>query len=55
MTNIIIDTSVLLTLIKNEPGSATIEPFLGEMVTSSIVISETATVLVSFKITPREY
>ena len=51
MSKVILDSSALLALIKNEPGSAIIEQLLGHVVMSSINIAEVATILLNANVT----
>ena len=41
MSKFILDASALLALLKNEPGADKVEPLLGQIVMSSINVSET--------------
>ena len=45
MNKVILDSSALLALIKNEEGSSVVEELLGSMIMSSINISEVASIL----------
>ncbi|MBW8308230.1 MAG: PIN domain-containing protein [Candidatus Paracaedibacteraceae bacterium] len=45
MSKVILDTSALLALIKNEPGASTVEDLLGQIVMSTLSLSEAATTL----------
>ncbi|AIK96310.1 PIN domain-containing protein [Candidatus Odyssella acanthamoebae] len=45
MSKVILDASALLALIKNEHGASTLEGLLGQIVMSSISLSEAATTL----------
>ena len=51
MNKVILDSSALLALIKNEPGSAVVEKLLGHVVMSSINIAEVATHLLNSTLT----
>jgi ribonuclease VapC len=45
MSKVILDSSALLALIKNEEGSSVVEELLGNIVMSSINVSEVASIL----------
>ena len=51
MTNIILDTSALMVLIKDESGANTLEALLGQIVTSSLCVSEMAELLLDSDMT----
>jgi PIN domain nuclease of toxin-antitoxin system len=54
MSKVILDTSALLALIKNEPGASTIEDLLGQIVISSLSLAEAATSLLQSEMTLQE-
>ena len=45
MNKVVLDSSALLALIKNEEGSLVVEKLLGSIVMSSINVSEVASIL----------
>ncbi|WP_375327030.1 type II toxin-antitoxin system VapC family toxin [Candidatus Tisiphia endosymbiont of Nemotelus uliginosus] len=45
MSRVILDSSALLALIKNEPGALIVEELLGDIVMSSVNVSESAAVI----------
>mgnify|MGYP002379139680 CR=1 FL=1 len=51
MSKIILDASALLALIKNEPGASTVEDLLGQIVMSTLSLSEAATTLLQSDMT----
>ncbi|AIL13931.1 hypothetical protein IM40_11420 (plasmid) [Candidatus Paracaedimonas acanthamoebae] len=53
-TNVILDSSALLALLKNEPGADIVESLLGKIIMSSINLSEVATVLLNSEMTLQE-
>ena len=54
MSKFILDASALLALLKNEPGADKVEPLLGQIVMSSINVSETASILLESEMTAQE-
>lgn len=52
--NVILDSSALLALLKNEPGADIVESLLGTITMSSINVSEVATVLLNSEMTLQE-
>lgn len=54
MSKVIFDASVLLALIKNEPGSKNLEKHLGSIIMSSVNVSEVAATLLDSSITYEE-
>jgi len=52
--NVILDTSALLALLKNEPGAESVESLLGNIIMSSVNVSEVATVLLTSDMTLQE-
>ena len=54
MSKIVLASSALLALLKNESGSDTVESLLGQSVMSSVTVSETATVLLELGMSNRE-
>lgn len=54
MSKFILDASALLALLKNEPGADKVESLLGQIVMSSINVSETASILLESKMTFQE-
>ncbi|AIL13493.1 hypothetical protein IM40_08335 [Candidatus Paracaedimonas acanthamoebae] len=52
--NVILDSSALLALLKNEPGSDIVESLLGNIIMSSINVTEVATVLLDSEMTLQE-
>ncbi len=52
--NVILDSSALLALLKNEPGADIVESLLGTITMSSINVSEVATVLLDSDMTLQE-
>ncbi len=52
--NVILDSSALLALLKNEPGANIVESLLGAITMSSINVSEVATVLLDSEMTLEE-
>ena len=52
--NVILDSSALLILLKNEPGADIIEPLLGRIIMSSISVSEVAESLLNSEMTLQE-
>jgi PIN domain nuclease of toxin-antitoxin system len=45
MNNVILDASALIALIRNEPGAKIVEELLGNIIMSSVNISEVASIL----------
>lgn len=54
MSKVILDASALLALLKNEPGADKVEPLLGQIVMSSINVSETASILLESEMNSQE-
>ena len=54
MSKIILDASALLALLKNEPGADKVEGLLGQIVMSSVNVSETATILLGSEMSSQE-
>jgi ribonuclease VapC len=54
MNKVILDSSALLALIKNENGSEVVEPLLGKIVMSAINIAEVAGILVDLGMSHEE-
>lgn len=52
--HIVLDASALLALLKNEPGADIVESLLGNIVMSSLNVSEVATVLLDSDMTIKE-
>lgn len=46
MNKVVLDSSALIALIKNEKGAEVVEPLLGNIVMSAINVSETAGILI---------
>lgn len=53
-TNVILDSSALLALLKNESGADIVESLLGKIIMSSINLAEVATVLLDSEMTLQE-
>ncbi len=54
MSKVVLDASCLLALIKNERGAEIVEQLLGNIIMSSINVSEVATVLLDSEMTEEE-
>ena len=54
MNKVILDSSALLALIKNEDGSPVVEELLGSIVMSSINVSEVASILLDSKMSTEQ-
>jgi PIN domain nuclease of toxin-antitoxin system len=54
MSKIVLDASALLALLKNEPGADKVEGLLGQIVMSSINVSETASILLESEMSSQE-
>ena len=54
MSKIVLASSALIALLKNESGSDRVESLLGQIVMSSVTVSETATVLLELGMSNRE-
>ncbi len=54
MSKVVLDSSALLALIKNEPGAQTIEKLLGNVVMSSVNVAEVAAILLDSDMTQEE-
>ena len=54
MSKIILDASALLALIKNETGASIVEGLLGQVVMSSINVSEVASILLESEMNSQE-
>ena len=54
MSKVILDASALLALIKDEPGASIIEALLGQIVISTLSLSEAATTLLQSGMTLQE-
>ncbi|AIL13723.1 hypothetical protein IM40_09925 (plasmid) [Candidatus Paracaedimonas acanthamoebae] len=52
--NVVLDSSALLALLKNEQGAEIVESLLGNIIMSSINVSEVATVLLDSEMTLQE-
>ncbi len=54
MSKVILDASALLALIKNESGASTLEDMLGQIVMSTLSLTEAATILLQSDMTLQE-
>lgn len=54
MSNVILDSSALIALIRNEPGAEIVENLLGNIIMSSVNIAETAAILLAPEMTQEE-
>ncbi len=54
MNKVILDASAVLALLKNEDGADKVEPLLGQIVMSSVNVSETASILLESEMTVQE-
>ena len=54
MSKVILDSSAMLALIKNEEGSSIVEELLGNIVMSSVNVSEVAAVLLESEMSPEQ-
>lgn len=54
MSKVVLDASALLALIKNESGAEIVEELLGNIVMSSVNISEVASILLDSEMSPTE-
>jgi PIN domain nuclease of toxin-antitoxin system len=54
MSKVILDASALLALIKNGPGASTLEDLLGQIVMTTLSLTEAATILLQSDMTLQE-